>query len=1395
MNYIRIPLCILFLAFFTNFLFGNEITRTYHDAWGTHGIHLTEWSDEGLEVRFSLESLAIQSSRSNPGYHIVSLPGVYLPAEPGKPDLPSKGRYIAVPKNATPKVTVTSYRYEIIEGVDISPSRGIPPDQQEYAPRTKEMEIYGQDRFYPTSPVVLSEVTEIRGVDIVMLGISPVQYNPVSREVKILRDIEVEISFSDGDGYWVEERLRNHWWETIMSDIILNYDQLNEGTAPRNNEPSNEGAEYLIITQDDPAFLAWADSIKEFRVKQGISTHVEHIGTIGGNELSTLQAYIEHAYAHWEVPPVAILLLGDYDEGDEGIISYRFNHSSSGFGGTYITDNPFGDMTGNKLPDIVVSRITANNEEELETMVSKFIMYESHPPENPAFYANPITAVGWQTDRWFQLCSEVVGGFWKHACGKEPIRINSIFSGNPDDDIWSTAENTTAVVNYFGSGGSGLGYIPETPTQLGNWRGGRAIHINNAINSGAFMVLHRDHGERDGWSQPYYRNPSVGSLENTDLPFVLSVNCLTGQFNHSRESFAERLHRYHANGQPSGAVGVIAASQVSFSFVNDTYVWGVINNMWPDFMPDYGISDTSRRILPAFANAAGKYFLEQSSWPSNPNEKQVTYELFHHHGDAFLNIYSEVPQELQIHSHNVLRDNANDFQFTANEGAFIALTYFCDVSQERIILGTAKASGEPMDISLDYMPDTHKILLTATKQNHYRYTKPLYIVPGEAPYIAYEAAVTANAEGNDTEATYGTSFFLHLTLANIGDHAADDVSVTLDTSDPHIVSLTQNTGIDYGTMEPGYSHTITDAFFVELATDVPDNKKIPFYISSTDAASQVFHDTLHIRTKSPLFNVVSTGITDANNTQLEYLRPGEEMSLDIAIKNTGHAKAQQPKITAECSNPYIQFDDYSVSGPSLEPGDTQIYSFQVATSPNVPRGYDIPVRFTIENGNKKTISLDLPVGPHLDFTMGDEHLTARQFPFNNHYTSNRTQMLFRTDELGIGSKIIEGISFQFSNASQSPNYQKLPNFVIRVTNTNSSQLDEGFIDMTDADTLYYASPMDMPKHTGWFRFDIDPFEYHFADSHVVLDISWGHFLSNTRDPYQVYHSEYNDQLTAYGYSNDTYYPQYPSYSGSSNARPNVVFHYSPISPQKERDVELITLNSVEETHIRDATITIGSKTMQTNQEGQAVVELFDGSYTASIQHIDHHDASEDFFVTSQMVVFPFFLDPVYQLSFSVYDTKGNTIDDAVLLIEDEEFIPGEYFFDHLRPGQYAYTARRAGYHDATGEFQLYDNYTKHIEIALSEDQTGIVSGDMGNEILVYPNPTHSTITVMVATGHTFDALQLINATGQTVHTADLTKGKYGKEVLQIDMQPYPRGIYLVRLSGGNTSVTKRIIKK
>jgi PKD repeat protein len=652
----------------------------------------------------------------------VNMPGVFLPNDAGAPNLPGQGQFIAVPNGATAKLNIINQRTETFQNVEIAPAPQIPLDGDD-SPLVyeKNMTIYGQDAFYPASPVIISELKNIRGVSAVMVGITPFQYNPLTKELVVVRDIEFEIVFEGGNGEFGDPRLRSRWWDPILSSSILNSQALPEMdyTYVNPGVTENDEFEYIIITLDDPDFLDWANTIKEYREKQGITTGVVTTDDLGGNSVANIESYIDNAYYNWSTAPSAVLLLGDYGYGATGIISHMFAHPASY--PAFASDNKYADVNNDELPDVVLARITANNAEQLEVMISKFMDYETNPPTDPDFYNHPITALGWQTERWFQICSEAVGGYFKNVKGKDPVRINAIYSGTPGS-VWSTATNTSTVVNYFGP--NGQGYIPAAPSSMGGWSGGTGTDVVNAINAGSFLLQHRDHGSYTGWGEPAFNSYSINNLQNVDnkLTFVFSINCQTGAFHNSSECFTEKFHRHTHNGENAGALGLLAATEVSYSFVNDTYLWGVIDNMFPDFMPDETTEFPVNYVMPAFGNAAGKHFLFESSWPYNTNNKQVTYRLFHHHGGAFLTLFTEVPSTITVVHDGMIPYGSSTFSLTTTPGALVCLY------KDGEILSTATGGfGQSIIPIPGNLQIGDEVTLTITKQNYVRYEEVLEV--------------------------------------------------------------------------------------------------------------------------------------------------------------------------------------------------------------------------------------------------------------------------------------------------------------------------------------------------------------------------------------------------------------------------------------------------------------------------------------------------------------------------------------------------------------------------------------------------------------------------------------------------------------------------------------------
>ena len=251
--------------------------RTYDDSWEKQGFTLIEDNRSNLIINHSLSEVYFDPVQiDNEEYTSISVPGIFLPNDEGAPNLPGTGRYIAVPQGAEVSFRIIASRSETMAGQLIAPAPRIPLDTEEgplfYA---RNDEIYARDVFYPESPVVLSAPMKIRGVDVVMLGITPFQYNPVSKELIIYQDLQIELMVSGGNGQVGEERLRSRWWDPLVKNAVLNPEAIPQISYDvKHTANRSPDYEYIIITENQADFINYANTIKDWRIKQGIRTGV-----------------------------------------------------------------------------------------------------------------------------------------------------------------------------------------------------------------------------------------------------------------------------------------------------------------------------------------------------------------------------------------------------------------------------------------------------------------------------------------------------------------------------------------------------------------------------------------------------------------------------------------------------------------------------------------------------------------------------------------------------------------------------------------------------------------------------------------------------------------------------------------------------------------------------------------------------------------------------------------------------------------------------------------------------------------------------------------------------------------------------------------------------------------
>jgi hypothetical protein len=932
---------------------------TFENNWGQYPLfNVISETPSGMEIVFSIHDMVVEDMNIDGiSMQNFGVPGILLFGEEGAPNLAGTGRYIAIPQGAQAQLTILGARTEIYHNVDVAPNPNV-PNQNDDSPLRyeKNMDIYGRNALYPASPVILSQPDKIRGVDVMTLGIMPFQYNPSTKDLTVYKDIRVRVDFIGGNGHFGDDRLRSRFWDPILQNHLLNYSSLPKidyYTPERIN--ARDGWEYIIIVPDDPIFEAWGDTIKKWRNTQGISTEVFTLTEVGGSTTTAIENFLNNAFNTWNPAPVAFLLLSDYPSTGEtyGIPAPIYY----GTAGTCASDNMYADVNGNNMPDMHHARICAQNETQLSIIINKFLDYERNPYTAANFYDEPLMAGAWQTSRWFQLCIEIVRGFLANGLGKNPVREYQVYEGTPVvGGPWSTASNTSTLVNYFYN----LGWLPSLTNTHDSlwWSGGTSTGINAAINSGAFLVQHRDHGYSDGsgWAEPHYTTTQLSGLSNEMFPFVYSTNCNTGDYTLPYECFTEKFHRIEY-----GALGVNSPSQTSYSFVNDTYVWGMYDALWPQFMPAYPLYGTPvpghSNLRPCMAMTSGKYFLQQSTWPSSSSAtKLITYHLFHHHGDAFSVLFSEMPATLTVSHEPRMIAGATSFQVTADDSSLIALT----VDGE--ILGVAEGTGSPVNITIAPQTVGTIVKVTVTKFNHYRYDVDIPVVPSNYGHISI-ASIVLGGLGSNGQINPGETISYGVYAKNMGTQTLQSVYGLLSTADPFISITTDSSW--YGNIVEYDSSRSTPDYSFNIANNCPNAHVATLDIEFHDNNDSTWTYNPEITIYAPVltFQGVSVEGGVCNNGILD---PNETANLVVTIMNEGGQDAQDLTATLTTSSPDITILDNSSNYGTVATGSTATNAtdpFMVYSSSAIPFGTTIDLAVCLQAGvHVDTLGFSLVVG-------------------------------------------------------------------------------------------------------------------------------------------------------------------------------------------------------------------------------------------------------------------------------------------------------------------------------------------------------------------------------------------------------------------------------------------------
>ena len=713
------------------------------------GLSVTSSSATHLSLHYSIQELGISNIDNGEvkGQEVI-LKGQFAPNAEGRPNLPVVNHYVAVPQGATVSLQVRENASTMLTDIDLLPAMPARTDLAEGDIQLRwDTDIFGKDAHFPTENIVLSTPKQIRSLDVVLLSVTPFRYNPVRKTLEVIYDIDIDLRFEGGNGQFGESRYFNPDWTHILRNLVINKDMVPSvdyySLVKEVRDRDEDGWEYLIISPDDPNILAWANALKAFRTKQGISTKVATVSECGGSSRYNISNYIQSAYNNWAIPPAAVLIFAGY---------YGFNNNSIEpcFETTipdppyqahsYPTDYPYCDMNHDSIADITISRVTARSLDEYRIFVEKTIRYESDPPTDAAYYDRPIISSGHENDKWFMISTQSINGFYRDKLGKHPTDLYMVQSGPIPDSIWSTGYNTSVLMDYFGP--NGQNYIPQSIGELHDWRDMRdATPLCNALNEGSFLTLYRGHSNMDQWWFPQF---SCHHLE-TDIygppTFVLSISCSTLLFDNWKRCLIDAF----CIKENSGAVGGIGATTITHSYFNDILTWGFYDCIWPDFLPDMGGDTPPEFVRPSYVLSEAKLYFAYHVFLPNwwPDVDFSTMNLFGYTGETYLNLFTEVPQPIQIEHEPYCMAEVNEYTVTAEEGAIVCL------SRDGEIIGVIRSNGQPHAFAMPQLEEGDHFTITSTKQNHFRYEFEVPVIPNSGP----QGVIESDEDENRFEAT------------------------------------------------------------------------------------------------------------------------------------------------------------------------------------------------------------------------------------------------------------------------------------------------------------------------------------------------------------------------------------------------------------------------------------------------------------------------------------------------------------------------------------------------------------------------------------------------------------------------------------------------------------------
>jgi hypothetical protein len=589
-------------------------------------------------------------------------------AASGKPLLPSFNRYVQIPANYSYEVKTTKEQCQEFDNVDVIPAQLNLTDSGESLlkqPHIFEFDeaLYKKEEPFPKENVEITGPYNIGETPALLVSIRPLQFIPAKKKIIGYGNITVNITFKPAEAKKIEPT-RPKVSETLNS-LLLNPSPKIESRLDLPEVPAKilrvRATKFLIIYDDNlkssaSKLLTWKQTI-------GLETEMVAISAIG-NTVQQIKTYIRNKRSSLTSALRYVLLFGDISAiASEKITWNRAANGESNLGlpDYYYSDYYYStqqDSTGSyssfTSPWLAIGRIPVNTTAEADQVVNDIINYEKTPPPDPDYYKK-ITLAGYFQDN---VSCPTHGSFDPKPFGY-PTKCpwcNQALTLQDGEENRAFLQTVEELYNYLTSINKQVEriYVSNNPTNTNKFHNGDPVpqsvksillsdttattNLTNAVKTGRLYIGHRDHGGELGWSDPSFKTTNLNTI-TTNVPSIFfSVNCLTGSFGYSQDCFAETTLKIAAQ-----APSILAASDLSGTFLNDALIEAIFDSMYGGMLPSYPTGTTNPPTytrLGDMLNYAKTYL--PIARPGDYIKKES--EIYHVIGDPTLEVWTQTPK-------------------------------------------------------------------------------------------------------------------------------------------------------------------------------------------------------------------------------------------------------------------------------------------------------------------------------------------------------------------------------------------------------------------------------------------------------------------------------------------------------------------------------------------------------------------------------------------------------------------------------------------------------------------------------------------------------------------------------------------------------------------------------